>query len=373
MNKPIDTPRPQSRPAPKPGIMDIEAYVPGKSGAPGVAKVHKLSANENPFGPSPRAIEAVSEIAARLELYPDGSAGLLRQAIAEAHGLNSANIMCFNGSDEVLALLARIYLGPGDEGIHTEHGFSAYKIYIQSTGAMPVEAKEKDERTDVDAILGSVSPRTKMVFLANPNNPTGTYLPFDEVRRLHAGLPGHVLLVLDAAYAEFVRRNDYEAGVELVAGSQNVVMTRTFSKVHGLGGARIGWAYMPAHVVDALERVRDPFNVSAVAIAAGVAAMRDRAHVERSVEHNNRWLPWLSEELARLGLRVTPSVGNFLLIHFPGDARHSAAEADRYLSERGYILRRVAGYGFPNALRMTVGTEEANRGVVAALAQFLKS
>ena len=215
--------------------------------------------------------------------------------------------------------------------------------------------------------------KTKIVFLANPNNPTGTYLPFEEVRRLHAGLPKHVLLVLDAAYAEYVRRNDYEAGVELVAGAQNVVMTRTFSKIHGLGGARIGWMYAPAHIVDAINRVRGPFNVNAAAIEAGIAALRDRAHVERTVEHNERWLRWLTEELSRLGLRVTPSVGNFVLIHFPDDEKHSAAAADAYLSARGYILRRVTGYGFPNALRMTVGTEEANRGVVAALAEFLKS
>jgi histidinol-phosphate aminotransferase len=218
-----------------------------------------------------------------------------------------------------------------------------------------------------------VTLRTKIVFLANPNNPTGTYLPFEEVRRLHAGLPKNVLLVIDAAYAEYVRRNDYEAGVELVAGSQNVVMTRTFSKIHGLGGARIGWMYAPAHIVDALNRIRGPFNVNATAIEAGVAAMRDRAHVERTVSHNEQWLNWLTEELTKLGLRVTPSVGNFVLIHFPDEAKHSAAEADDYLCGRGYILRLVAGYGFPNALRMTVGTEEANRGVVAALTEFLKS
>ncbi len=362
------------RPTPRPGIMAIEAYVPGKSAAPaGVAKVHKLSSNENPLGASPKAIEAAREVAGRLEFYPDGSAARLREAIAEVHGLNAANIICSNGSDEVLGLLSQAYLSPGDEAIFTEHGFLVYKIYTQSAGATPVSVKETDERANVDAILAAVTPKTKIVFLANPNNPTGTYLPFEEVRRLHAGLPKNVLLVIDAAYAEYVRRNDYEAGVELVAGSQNVVMTRTFSKVHGLGGARIGWCYAPAHVVDALERVRDPFNVTSTAIEAGVAAMHDRAHVERSVAHNETWLPWLSEELTKLGLRVTPSVCNFILVHFPEDGRHSAPAADDYLGARGYILRRVAGYGFPNALRMTVGTEEANRGVVAALTEFLKS
>ena len=234
-------------------------------------------------------------------------------------------------------------------------------------------SRRSEERADVDAILAAVSAKTKIVFLANPNNPTGTYLPFEEIRRLHAGLPKHVLLVLDAAYAEYVRRNDYEAGVELVGNSQNVVMTRTFSKIHGLGGMRIGWMYGPAHIVDAINRMRGPFNVNAAAIEAGVAALKDRAHVERTVAHNDRWLSWLSEELPKLGLRVTPSVGNFVLIHFPDDEKHSAAKADAFLSARGYILRRVAAYGFPNALRMTVGTEEANRGVVAALAEFLKS
>jgi histidinol-phosphate aminotransferase len=353
--------------------MDIEAYVPGKSHAPaGVARVYKLSSNENPLGASPAAIEAARAVASRLEFYPDGMSMRLRHAIAESHGLNPANIMCFNGSDEVLSLLARIYLKPGDEGIYSEHGFLAYKIYIQAAGARPVVAAETEERANVDAILAALTPRTKMVFLANPNNPTGTYLPFEEIRRLHAGLPTDVLLVIDAAYAEYVRRNDYAAGVELVAGAENVVMTRTFSKVHGLGGARIGWAYVPTHIAAALERVRDPFNVNAMAIEAGIAAMNDKAHVERSVTHTNHWLGWLSAELSRLGLRVTPSVGNFILIHFPDDGRHSAAVADEFLASRGYVLRRVTAYGFPNALRMTVGTEEANRGVAAALAEFLE-
>jgi histidinol-phosphate aminotransferase len=361
------------RPQPNPGVMTIEAYVPGKAAAhAGVAKVHKLSANENPLGASPKAIEAMREAAASIERYPDGRSSKLRETIAQTHGLNVANIMAFNGSDEALALLARIYLAPGDEAIMSRHGFVQYINYIEMTGSTVVFAPERDERTDVDALLAAVTPKTKAIFLANPNNPTGTYLPFDEVRRLQAGLPKHVLLVLDAAYAEFVRRNDYEAGVELVAASENVVMTRTFSKVYGLGGARIGWCYAPAHIIDAMERVRDPFNVSAMSIEAGVAAMKDRDHVARSVAHNTKWLAWLTEEFTRLGLRVTPSVGNFLLMHFPDDDRHSAARADEFLLARGFILRRVTAYGLPGALRMSVGTEEANRGVVAALAEFLK-
>jgi len=363
----------QARPTPRAGIMDIEAYVPGKSSAPaGVTKVYKLSSNENPLGPSPKAIEAARAVAAKLDVYPDGSARRLREAIAEVHGLNPANIVCSNGSDEILGLLAQTYLAPGDEAVFTEHAFMVYKIYIQAAGAKPVAVKETDERADIDAILAAVTPATRIVFLANPNNPTGTYVPFQEVRRLHAGLPKNVLLVLDAAYAEYVRRNDYEAGIELAGSSENVVMTRTFSKL-GLGGARIGWMYGPAHVVDAINRVRGPFNVNATAIEAGIAAIRDRAHVERSVAHNEKWLAWVSEQVTLLGLRVTPSVGNFVLIHFPDDNRHSAAAADDYLSARGYILRRVTGYGFPNALRMSIGTEEANRGVVEALTSFLKS
>lgn len=363
-----------TRPEPKPGVMDIAAYVPGKSAAPaGVSKVYKLSSNENPLGASPKAIEAVKALAEKMEFYPDGSAGRLRQAIAETHGLNPANIVCSNGSDEIIGLLAQSYLSPGDEGVFTEHGFLVYRNYIQAAGAVPVVAKETAERADVDAILTAVTAKTKIVFLANPNNPTGTYLPFDEVRRLHAALPTHVLLLIDAAYAEYVRRNDYEAGVELVAGNENVVMTRTFSKIHGLGGIRIGWVYAPAHIVAALERMRGPFNVNAAAIEAGVAAINDRAHVDRTVAHNEQWLGWLTEELTKLGLRVTPSVGNFVLVHFPEQEKHSAAAADDYLAARGYILRRVAAYGFPNALRMTVGTEDANRGVVAALTEFLKA
>ena len=352
--------------------MDIAAYVPGKSAAPEGVKLHKLSSNENPLGSSPAAQEAVKALAGKMEFYPDGSATRLRDAIAEAYGLNPANIVCSNGSDEIIGLIAQTYLSPGDEAIFTEHGFLVYKIYTQAAGATPVSVKEKDIRADVDAILAAVTPKTKIVFLANPNNPTGTYIPFDEVRRLHAALPSHVILLLDAAYAEYVKRNDYESGIELVSGNENVVMTRTFSKVHGLGGIRLGWCYAPAHIADALNRMRGPFNVNAAAIEAGVAAIRDRGHVERSVHHNEQWLPWLTDELTKLGLKVTPSVGNFVLIHFPAAEQHSAAKADDYLTARGYVLRRVAAYGFPNALRMTIGTEESNRGVVAALKEFLK-
>ncbi|MCY1496004.1 Histidinol-phosphate aminotransferase [compost metagenome] len=287
------------------------------------------------------------------------------------HGLNPANIMCGNGSDELLGLLCHTYLGPGDEGIITEHGFLVYKIQILAAGATPITVKEKDARVDVDAILAAVTERTKVVFLANPANPTGTYIPVDEVRRLHAGLPEGVLLVLDAAYAEYVRRNDYAAGLELVSASRNVVMTRTFSKIYGLAGLRIGWMYAPPEVIDAVDRVRGPFNLSAPSIAAGAAAIRDQAFVATAVDHNLTWLARVSEALEAIGLRITPSVTNFVLIHFPEENGKRAEEADDFLTSRGYILRAVRSYGFPNALRMTIGSEEANEGVIAALIEFM--
>lgn len=358
-------------PIPRPGILDIEAYVPGESNVPGGMKPIKLSSNETPLGASPKAIAAYKAEADHLERYPDGTAVKLRQAIANAYGINADRIVCGAGSDEVLNLVAQAYLGPGDEAIYTTHGFLVYKIATQARGATPVVAPEKDLRTDVDAILKCVSPRTKVVFLANPNNPTGTYIPFDEVRRLHAGLPPHVLLVLDAAYCEYVRRNDYEAGLELVATSENTVMTRTFSKIHGLAALRLGWLYGPPAIIDVLNRIRGPFNVSSAAIAAGIAAIEDRGFQEAAVAHNEKWLPWVTAELEKFGLKVTPSVGNFILIHFPASGAHTAAAADAFLKSRAIIVRRVAGYGLPNALRMTIGTETDNRAVVAAMAEFM--
>ena len=358
-------------PIPRPGVLEIEAYVPGKSGAPGVDKVHKLSSNETPLGPSPQAIEAVRRAAGELESYPDGTAAALREAIAAKHGLDPARIVCGAGSDELLSLLTQAYVGPGDEGVFTTHGFLVYKIAILAAGGTPVVAAEKDLTANVDAILAKVTPNTRLVFLANPNNPTGTYLPLEEVRRLHAGLPPTVLLVIDAAYAEYVRRNDYAAGLELAASAENVVMTRTFSKIYGLASLRLGWMTGPAHVIDAVNRIRGPFNVNGPAIAAGIAALTDKAHAAAAVAHNERWLPWLTREIAALGLAVTPSVGNFILIHFPAEAGLSAKDADAFLTRRGLVLRAVGAYGLPNCLRMTIGDEEANRLAVAALKDFL--
>jgi histidinol-phosphate aminotransferase len=361
-------------PQPRPGILDISAYVPGESEAPGGVKPIKLSSNETPLGASPKAIAAYKALADRLERYPDGAATALRNAIARRYGLDPNRIVCGCGSDELIGLIAHHYAGPGDEVLFSQHGFLMFRISTLASGATPVAAPEKDYRVDVDAMLARVSPRTKVVFLANPNNPTGTYIPHDEVRRLHEALPGDVLLVLDAAYAEYVRRNDYEAGLELVATTANTVMLRTFSKVYGLAALRLGWAYCPAAVADVLNRVRGPFNVTAPAIAAGVAAVEDAEHVERAVAHNERWLPWVTDEIGRLGLEVTPSLGNFVLIHFPAGqgSGKGAAAADAFLKARGIILRPVGAYGLPNALRMTIGTEEENRAVVAALAELMR-
>jgi histidinol-phosphate aminotransferase len=360
-----------SRPIPRPGILDIAPYVPGKSTATGGATLHKLSSNETPLGPSPAAIEAYRTAAGNLERYPDGGATALRAAIGSVYGLNPDRIVCGAGSDEVLHLIANAYIGPGDEAIYSQHGFLVYPIAIRSFGGTPVVAPEQDLTADVDAILAKVNDKTRVIFIANPNNPTGTYLPFKEVRRLHAALPPRVLLVLDAAYAEYVRRNDYESGIELAGSADNVVMTRTFSKIYGLAGLRIGWGYGPAHVIDAINRIRGPFNVSSAAIAAGVAALGDRAHTERAIAHNETWLPKLVDGFARLGLEVTPSVGNFVLIHFPDVPGKRAPDADAFLLKRGVVHRRMEAYGLPNALRMTVGSAEANEASLAALAEFL--
>lgn len=358
------------RPAPHPDILEITTYVPGKSHAPAGITPVKLSSNESPLGTSPLVRQQIEKFNGQFAEYPDGSATGLRNAIASAHGLNPENIMCGNGSDDLLSLLAQTYLTAGDEAIYTEHGFLVYPIAIRSAGATPVVAPETDFTADVDTILTRVTSKTKMVFLANPNNPTGTYLPFDEVRRLQAGLRGDIILVLDAAYAEYVRKNDYEAGIELVSNTENVVMTRTFSKIYGLAGLRLGWMYAPQYIISILNRVRGPFNVNALALDAGIAAIGDVEHLEKCVQHNEAALAWVTEALNELGLTVIPSVANFVLINF-STSPLSAEAADKALSEQGYILRDVKNYGFDNALRMSLGTEAQNRAVVRILSQLV--
>lgn len=361
-----------SRCVPNPGILDIAPYTPGKTPTPEPGrKVFKLSANETPFGPSPKAIAAYKAAADHLEDYPEGTSRVLREAIGRAYGLDPDRIICGAGSDEILNLLAHTYLAPGDEAISTTHGFLVYPIATMANGARNVIAAETNHTADVDAILKVVTPKTKLVWLANPNNPTGTYIPFDEVKRLRAALPSHVLLVLDAAYADYVSRNDYELGIELVATSDNTVVTHTFSKIHGLAALRVGWMFGPAHIVDACNRIRGPFNVTTPAMLAAVAAIEDAAHVQMSKAHTEQWRNWLTEEIGKLGLKVTPSVANFVLIHFPTDKGKTAEEADVYLTRRGLVLRALKNYQLPHALRMTIGTEEANRLVVEGLRDFL--
>jgi histidinol-phosphate aminotransferase len=363
-----------SRPVPNSGILDIAPYTPGKSPVPEPGrKVFKLSANETPFGPSPKARAVYKEVAAHLENYPEGTSRVLREAIGRAFGLDPDRIICGAGSDEILNLLAHVYLSHGDEAISTTHGFLVYPIATKANGAVNVVAPETRFTANVDAILKLVSPRTKLVWLANPNNPTGTYLPFDEVKRLRAGLPPHVLLVLDAAYSDYVSRNDYEIGIELVATTENTVMTHTFSKIHGLAALRVGWMFGPAHIVDAINRIRGPFNVSTPAMLAAVAAIEDTEHQQMSKAHTEKWRNWLTEEITKLGLDVTPSVANFVLIHFPLDKGKTAADADTFLTKRGLVLRALSNYRLPHALRMTIGTEEANRLVVDGLRDFMGS
>jgi histidinol-phosphate aminotransferase len=360
------------RPVPNPGILDIAPYTPGKSPVPAPGrKVFKLSANETPFGPSPKAIEAYKAAADHLEDYPEGTSKVLREAIGRAFGLDPDRIICGAGSDEILNLLAHTYLAKGDEAISTAHGFLVYPIATRANGATNVVAPETDLTADVDAILHRVTPRTKLVWLANPNNPTGTYLPFDEVKRLRAGLPAHVVLVLDAAYSDYVSRNDYERGIELVSTTDNTVMTHTFSKIHGLAALRVGWMFGPAHIVDAVNRIRGPFNVSTPAMLAAAAAIEDTAHLEMSKAYTEQWRNWLNEEIGKLGLKVTPGVANFVLIHFPQTKGKTAADADAFLTRRGLVLRALGNYGLPHALRMTIGTEEANRLVAEALRDFM--
>jgi histidinol-phosphate aminotransferase len=356
---------------PRPGILEIEPYVGGKAEVAGVVRAVKLSANESPLGPSPRAIAAVQEAAPEAHRYPDGGADRLRRSIGARFDLDPERIVCGAGSDELIQLLMRAYAGPGDEVLYSAHGFLMYKLSALGVGATPVAAPERALTADVDALRARLSSRTRMVFLANPNNPTGSYLDADELARLHAGLPEDVLLVIDAAYAEYVRRNDYTAGIDLVERAENVVMTRTFSKLFGLAALRLGWLYARPPVVDVLHRLRGPFNVGTPAQVAAIASLEDLEHQERARTHNDRWLPWLAQQLTGLGLETYPSAVNFVLVSFEDAGERTAAAASAWLEQRGILARPMTAYGLPDCLRLSVGLEDENRAAIEALREFM--
>lgn len=351
---------------PQPGIMEIALYQSGAAHVEGVANVVKLSSNENPFGPSPRAIAAVRDSAAGLHRYPSTDHSALRNAIGALNGLDPDRIICGAGSDEIITFLCQAYAGPGDEVLYTEHGFSMYRISALAAGATPVVVPEQDRVISVDNILAAANPRTKLVFIANPANPTGTMIGAAEVARLAEGLPEETLLVLDGAYAEFVE--GFDAGAVLVEARDNVFMTRTFSKIYGLGGLRVGWGFGPQEIVDVLNRVRGPFNLSNSALAAAVAALEDQDYVEYCRSENAKWRGWLADALAECGVASDTSCANFILARFTD--RAEAEACDSYLQGQGLIVRRVAGYGLPNALRITIGDEAACRRVAGAIKAF---
>lgn len=359
-------------PTPKPHLLDITPYKAGKSRAGEGAKpsrIIKLASNENPLGPSPKALDAYRKIDT-LHRYPDGNAADLRKAIARIHGVDASRVVCGAGSDELINLLIHAYAGPGDEVLYSAHGFLMYKIYATAHGATPVTAPETNLTADVGALLASVTERTRIVFLANPNNPTGTYVPEAEVRRLRDALPAHVLLVLDAAYAEYVARKDYDNGTKLVEATENTVMLRTFSKIYGLPALRLGWAYAPKAVVDVLNRIRSPFNVSTAAMAAGVAALEDEDYTAYVADYTRNERARITAELTALGLTITPSEGNFVLVHFTQHGK-TAVDANKHLMTDGIIPREMGGYGLPDALRITVGTADENDALIASLGQFI--
>ena len=348
------------RPEPQPGILKIAPYVPGKSStAPGQQAI-KLSSNESPLGASPMAVEALIATASRLADYPEGSSARLREALAEAHGLEAERIVIGAGSDEILHMLAQAYLGEGDAALQSEYGFLMYPIATTAAGADLQVAKDRNYTVDVDAMLAAVTEKTKIVWLANPNNPTGTWLDDEEVRRLHAGLRSDIVLVIDNAYAEYVTAPGFTIGADLVRAAENVVMVRTFSKM-GLAAARVGWLYGPDHIVDALNRIRGPFNVSVPAQEAAIAATRDAEFTATLSAHNTRWRDWLTAELRSNSVTVPDSQGNFILAIFDESAGPGAAEIFAALAEAGLITREMGGYGLPNALRISIGSEDAMR------------
>jgi histidinol-phosphate aminotransferase len=355
-------------PEPKPWIMGIAPYIPGRSTTDDGRKVVKLSSNENPLGTPEAARRAFMQAALSLERYPDASGSIVREALAAKHGLDPARIIYGNGSDEVLHLAAGAFSGPGDEVIFVHYGFAVYEIAARRTGATPVIAPDQDYATDVDAVLACVTERTRVVFVANPNNPTGTYASRDEIARLHAALPANVLLVLDHAYAEYIEGDLDDGGMELARTATNVLVTRTFSKMYGLAAERIGWGYAAAPIIEAMHRIRLPFSMTIAGQHAAVAALGDTAFVEHARAHNAEWRRWFTDEIAKLGnagLRAIPSQANFVLVVFEG--KLTAERAYKGLMDAGYIVRWLPGQGLPHGLRITIGTAEETQGVAAAL------
>lgn len=351
---------------PQPGIMDIAPYQGGASHVDGVANILKLSSNENPSGPPQAAKDAIVKAAQTMHRYPSTDHLELREAIAATHGIDAQNIVCGAGSDELIALMCQAYAGPGDEVIHTEHGFGMYRISALAAGATPVEVREHHRATSVKAILDACTDRTRLVFIANPNNPTGTMISEARIKALAAGLPKQAILVLDGAYADYVE--DYDGGAALVGARQNVVMTRTFSKLYALGGLRIGWAFAPDHIVDVLNRVRGPFNISAPALAGALAAIKDKDFAKNALAENAKWRAWLADALANIGVVSDVSYANFILARFKSE--QEAMECNEFLRAQGVLVRPVAGYNLPNCLRITVGDEAGSRRVAHVIKQF---
>jgi histidinol-phosphate aminotransferase len=351
---------------PQPGIDLITLYEGGAAALVGISNVVKLSSNENPFGPSNNAVEAFRRVSHDLHRYPSSDQAALRIAIADAHNLDADRIICGVGSDEVISFLCQAYAGLGDEVIHTEHGFALYRICALAASATPVEVKERERITDVDAILNACTLRTRLVFIANPNNPTGTMISEAEIIQLADALPEHVLLVLDGAYAEYI--SGFDGGAKLVESRENVFMTRTFSKLYGLGGLRVGWGYGPKDIIKNLNRIRGPFNLSAASLAAAEAAVADKKYIEKCRLENNRLRTWLAEALAEHGVVSDTSMTNFILARFA--AQEEATSCDAYLKSQGLIVRQVSGYKLPNCLRVTIGDESACRRVAHAVGQF---
>lgn len=364
-----------SKPIPRPGILSIAPYQAGKSAIAGKLAdnldILKLSSNESALGASPKAVAAYQAASDTLHRYPDSAHIAFRAALSEKFNIPLPRIICGAGSDELIGLLTHAFCTQGDEVIHSQYGFLMYPIYARAAGATPISVPEKNYKSDVDALLAAITPRTKIMFLAQPNNPTGSYLTQHEMARLIEGIPPHVILAIDGAYVEYVTAADYPDPLKLALTHDNIVMLRTFSKIYGIPALRLGWGVFPDEIADAVNRIRGPFNVSSPALAAGIAALQDDAHTQVCIAENNRALEFYQQNLSKLGLKPLPSVGNFVLVEFAATGSHTASAANQFLLSQGIIVREVANYGLPNCLRITTGTHTQNQRVVEALSRFM--